>query len=75
VPAALELITEHPNAYGRALAVAPDGQMWATCDGLRVKVMDAAGDVLLSSRSSSRSFACTGRLIGRSVEGRPKPLG
>jgi WD40 repeat protein len=46
VPTALELIAEHPDAYGRALAVAPDDETWATCDGLRVRIMDGGGGVV-----------------------------
>jgi WD40 repeat protein len=46
VTTALELIAEHPGAYGRALAVAPDGETWATCDGLRVRIMDDGGRVV-----------------------------
>ena len=46
VPIALELIADHPDAYGRALAVAPDGETWATCDGLRVRIMDGSGGIV-----------------------------
>jgi len=46
VPIALELIADHPDAYGRALAVAPDGGTWATCDGLRVRIMEGSGGIV-----------------------------
>jgi WD40 repeat protein len=86
LPAALELIAEHPHAYGRALAVAPDGQKWASCDGLRVKIMDAAGAVLAEAASpgatlfglafsadGSTLFAAPRALDVASAEWRPAP--
>ena len=75
MPAALELITEHPNAYGRALAVAPDGATWATCDGLRVKVMDAAGDRIAEQASPGESlFGLAFARDGKTLFAAPRAL-
>jgi WD40 repeat protein len=75
VPIALELIADHPDVYGRALAVAPDGDTWATCDGLRVRVMDGSGGIVAELASpGAQLFGLAFAGDGRTLFAAPRAL-